>query len=436
MTRAGRPPGGRLAHDAAAAAAAAAVDPDAVREDLLALLAIPSITGDEGAARDAVAGQMRAAGLEVRTWDADPIALARDPDHPGSEMPRATLPLAAGTLRGARPGPRLLLAGHTDVVPPGDLGGWSRDPFRPEVHDGRVYGRGACDMKGGLVAAAAALRAVRSAIDADALGGEAVLLAVPSEEDGGAGMLAAIRAGFVGHAAVITEPTGLQIVTVQAGAITFRLTVPGLAAHASTRRSGVSALEKLEVLHAALRADEAGRNAAETRPEMTALGLPYPTILGTVHGGDWASTVPDRMVAEGRYGVRAGQMAPEAEEELRAVIAQACAADPWLREHPASVDVHGGRFSSAEVAADHALPQGLAAAASAVLGRRPSFVGVPYGADMRLLVHEGATPTVMYGPGDVRGAHVADESVALEDVVACARVLAAWVAGSLATAGS
>jgi acetylornithine deacetylase len=289
-------------------------------------------------------------------------------------------------------------------------------------------------MKGGLVAAIAAAAAVRAALDLDELAGEVAVVAVPSEEDGGAGMLAAIRVGYVGDAAVITEPTRLEIVTVQAGAITFRLEVPGRAAHASTRREGVSALEKLEVLHAALRADEAARNAAETRPEMRALGLPYPTIIGTVHGGDWASTVPDLVVAEGRYGVRAGQTAADAAGELEAVIARACAADPWLRDHPAVVTISGGRFSSAELAADHPLPVGLAAAAEGVLGHRPPFVGVPYGADMRLLVREGATPTVMFGPGDVRVAHAADEHVDLTEVVACARTLAAWLARELGPA--
>ncbi len=417
-----------------AARAAAAIDPAAILADLLDLLAIPSVTGDEGAVRDAVAGRMAGAGLEVRSWDADPVALARDPDYPGSEMPRASLPLAAGTLRGARPGPRVLLAGHTDVVPPGDRAAWSLDPFRPEVRDGHAYGRGACDMKGGLVAALAALAAVRAAVDPADLAGEAVVLAVPSEEDGGSGMLAAIRAGFVADAAVITEPTRLEIVTIAAGAITFRLAVPGRAAHASVRREGISALEKLEVLHAALRADEAARNAAETRPEMRALDLPYPTIIGTVHGGDWASTVPDLLVAEGRYGVRAGQTAEEAADELRAVVATACAADPWLCAHPAALTIAGGRFSSAEVPADHPLPLGLAAAAERVLGRRPPFVGVPYGSDMRLLVRQGATPTVMFGPGDVRHAHAADEHVALDEVVACARVLAAWIVRELAPA--
>jgi acetylornithine deacetylase len=116
------------------------------------------------------------------------------------------------------------------------------------------------------------------------------------------------------------------------------------------------------------------------------------------------------------------------------VIAAACAADPWLRDHPAALTMPGGRFSSAEVPAGHPLPLGLAAAAESVLGRRPQFVGVPYGADMRLLVRQGATPTVMFGPGDVRDAHAADEHVALDEVVACARVLAAWVVRELASA--
>ena len=415
-------------------AAAYAVDPATVADDLLALCAIPSVTGSETAARDHLARSLNTAGLDVCAWDADPATLAADPAFPGMEVPRTTLPLVAGTLRGSRPGRRLLLVAHTDVVPPGDPTTWTTPAFAPDIRAGRVFGRGACDMKGGLVAALAAIRAVSDAVGPSGLAGEVVLVGVPSEEDGGAGTFAAIRAGYVGDAAVIPEPTRLEIVTVAAGAITFRLTVPGRAAHASTRHEGVSALDNLELLHAALRADEAARNAAETRPEMRALGLPYATIIGTVRGGDWPSSLPDRLVAEGRYGVRAGQTAAAAEVELRAVIDAACAADPWLRDHPAMLDVWGGRFSSCEVPVDHPLPVGLAEAAGAVLGRRPSLVGVPYGSDMRLLINEGGTPCVLFGPGDVRVAHAADEHVALAEVVACARTLAAWVVFELARA--
>ena len=114
-----------------------------------------------------------------------------------------------------------MIVGHIDVVAPGDELQWTTPAFTPAVRDGALYGRGAVDMKGGVVAGLAAMRALREAeVELDEV--EAVLLTVPSEEDGGAGALAAIRAGYVADAAVITEPTRLEIVTAQAGAITSR----------------------------------------------------------------------------------------------------------------------------------------------------------------------------------------------------------------------
>lgn len=412
-----------------------AIDPAWLAAELAVLCSVPSVTGSEGAARDHVARLLASTGLAVDAWDADPVALARDPAWPGSEMPRTVLPVVAGTWSGRRPGRRLLLVGHTDVVPPGDPATWSTPPFLPAIRDGVLVARGAADMKGGLVAALAAIRAVAGTLDRRRAAGEVCLLGVPSEEDGGGGMLAAIRAGYTGDAAIIPEPTAQRIVVAHAGAITFRLDVPGRAAHASTPGEGVSALEKLEVLHAALRADEAARNATETRPIMRALGLPYPTIIGTIHGGDWASTVPDRVVADGRYGVRLDQTPADAEADLRASISAACAADEWLRSHPARVDVWGARFASAEVGASTRLPTVLGDVAASILARRPPSVGVPYGADMALLVNVGGTPTVLFGPGDVRVAHAADEHVDLADVTACARVLAAWLVRELTSAG-
>ena len=227
--------------------------------------------------------------------------------------------------------------------------------------------------------------------------------------------------------AIITEPSNLDVVVAHAGAITFRLTVPGRAAHASQRREGVSALDKLFVLTQALEADEARRNAAETDPLMTELGLPYPTIIGIVEGGEWASTVLDRVVAYGRYGVRLGQSPADAEDELRSAISAACAEDLFLREHPATVEITGGRFGSARLASDHPLPVGLADVAEGVLGRRPRLLGEPYGADMQMFINHGDTPCVIFGPGDVRVAHSANEFVPLDEVEDCARVLAAWV---------
>jgi acetylornithine deacetylase len=411
--------------------AADAVDAAWAADALARLVRTPSVTGDEGAIQDLVATLLAEAGARVERLEPDPAAARADPDWPGDEMPRDRLPIVLARL-GRPGGRRVLLVGHVDVVPVGDPASWTKDPWAAEREGDRLYGRGAVDMKGGVASILAAVRAIVAAGLDQRLGGEILVASVPSEEDGGQGMLAAIRAGATGDAAVITEPTGLDIVIAHAGAITFRLTVPGRAAHASVRREGVSALENLQTLIRALADDEAARNGVETDPLMTVLGLPYATIIGKVAGGDWASTVMDLVVAEGRYGVKLGQTWREAEVDLRRCIEQACAADPFLREHPATVELVGGRFSSARIASDHPLPLGLAKVASAVLGREISYHGEPYGADMRLLVNEGGTPTVIFGPGDKLVAHAADEWVSIDEVVACARTLAAWLARELA----
>lgn len=408
------------------APAAPVIDTQRLVDDLRALVRIPSITGSEERVAEWAAEALRELRLDVELVAPDPAGIRADPDWPGQEMHRTSLPIVIGRA-GRTGGRRVILSGHLDVVPPGDPATWTADPWSAEVRDGRLYGRGACDMKGGVAAILGAVRALRSSGRFDDLHGELIVVFVPSEEDGGQGTLAAIRAGATGDLAIITEPSNLDVVVAHAGAITFRLIVPGRAAHASQRREGVSALDKLFVLTRALEADEARRNDAETDPLMSALGLPYPTIIGIVGGGEWASTVLDKVTADGRYGVRLGQTAAEAEAELRAAIDAACAADEFLRDHPASVEITGGRFGSARVASDHALPAGLADTVEAVTGRRPLLLGEPYGADMQMFVNVGNTPCVIFGPGDVRVAHSADEYVPLDEVETCARVLAAWV---------
>jgi acetylornithine deacetylase len=398
-------------------------DRDRIERDLAALIAVPSITGDEFAVQDLVAELLAGIGLQIERLVIPLSDLETDPGFPGIEVDRTELPIVAGRLVGSRPGPKLILCGHVDVVPPGDPATWTTPAFEPEVRDGAMYGRGACDMKGGLVAAIEAVRLVAAAD----LAGEVILLAVPSEEDGGSGALAAIRAGYTGDACIITEPSNMEMVVAHGGAITFTLGVPGKAAHASVRREGVSALDNLTYLVEALEADEAARTAAETRPEMQAIGLPYPTIIGRVRGGNWASTVMDHVEADGRYGVTLDQDCDGAAVELRNAIAAAAAEHEFLGDNPPSVAVWGGRFDSSAIDADHSLPLSLQAAARTVGARIPQPIGAPYGADMRLFINQGNTPTLMYGPGDVKLAHAADENVPIAEVVECAEVLAQWI---------
>lgn len=418
----------------AARAAADAVDGPAVARELSELVRIRSITGDEDAAMFDLADRLEAAGFAVEIFHPSPADIRADPAWPGEEVSRGSLTVVLGRV-GRPGGRRLILSGHADVVPAGNPATWTADPWAGETRDGSCYGRGACDMKGGIAAILGAARSLRDTGALERLGGELVVALVPSEEDGGQGTLAAIRAGATGDLAVIPEPSMLDIVIAHAGAITFRLTVPGRSAHASKRREGVSALANLQTLVEALEADETRRNEAETDPLMTALGLPYPTIVGKVSGGEWASTVMDGVVAEGRYGVRLGQTPEEAADELRACIEAACAAHDFLRDHPATVEITGARFGSSQLPVYHELPVGLANAAEAVTGSRPTLLGVPYGADMRLFIGVGETPCVMFGPGDVRLAHGADERVPLAEVETCARVLAAFTVEQLGVVG-
>lgn len=387
------------------------------------LVSIPSITGDEGEIRDHLAQRLDDLGLEVDAFDADLDAIRSDPAYPGSEMERTRLPVVIGHLNRQAPGRKVLLNGHMDVVPAGDVSTWSSDPFDPVVEDGVMFGRGTCDMKGGV---AAILGTLDRLVDAEHDGPVTVAF-VPSEEDGGAGTLAAIRQGLEADVAVIPEPTDLEIVTAHGGAITFSLKVPGRAAHAATRTEGISALDMLYPVLDALRADEAQRNADPADPRMAELGLPYPTIVGEISGGSWASTVMDELVVNGRYGVRLGQSCDDAAADLRACVEALWGSHEFLSKHPLDLSIYGARFGSCAIAPNHPLATALATAFEETTGAATAFKGMPAATDMRLLVEEGGIPTVVFGPGELRHAHSADERVALADVDVCAQVLTNWI---------
>ena len=172
---------------------------------------------------------------------------------------------------------------------------------------------------------------------------------------------------------------------------------------------------------AALEALERRRNR-DVDPLMRRWPIAYPISLGTVHAGDWASTVPDLLVAEGRLGVALDEPVEEARTALEHAIAEACAADPWLREHPATVEWWGGQFASGRCPAESDLPGGSGRPTPGSAAAPQDEWGAPYGSDLRLLVAAGV-PTVHYGPGDSALAHAPDERVPLAEVATCARAL-------------
>ncbi len=408
---------------AAEARVLSAVDPAWATDRLARLVAVPSIGGTaaEVEVQHLVGDWLAELGCDVDRWPIDLAAAAAAPDAPGQEVVRDEAWGVVGTLPGAEDGvPALVFSGHTDVVPPGDRDQWPADPFSPRISGGALHGRGACDMKGGLVSALAALAAIRTA--GVRLARPLALHAVAGEEDGGLGAWATLARGHRGDACVIPEPTAGAVVTAAAGALTFRLRVTGAAAHAAMRDRGVSAVELFAAVHADLLAFEADRQRGAD-PRFGEARYPFGLSVGTVHAGDWASTVPDLLVAEGRYGVRLGEPVPDARHALEERVAAFCAGHPWLAAHPVAVEWTGGSYASGELPpGSPLLDQMRAALADAGAGPVPERA-VAAGTDLRLYAAAGI-PTLHSGPGDLHLAHAPAERVPLDEVVTSARAFA------------
>ncbi len=390
------------------------MDVQRIANRALELVATESVTGNEQGAIGLVTAWLEPVADGVDAWVTPMIELESDPGYPGREIDRSEVPVVAARIAGNRPGPTIVLTGHVDTVPVGDPGRWTRDPAG-EIDGDTIYGRGAADMKLGLVAAVEAFTDL--AEEGRDFPGEVRLVAVPGEEDGGTGTLAAIRRGWTGDLVIVTEPTsgldGPQIVVAHGGALTFTVEVEGRSAHGATRREGESALDHFWTIHRALRSIETELNAGETNPAMSVLDLPYPTTVGIVHGGVWASNVMERLTAEIRVGVTIDETIEEAEDRFERSLRRAIAGDPWLDEHPPRIERTGAAFGSSSIDAAHRLVATLSDAAAVVTGVTPSTIGAPYGCDMALWTRIGGAATLVYGPGDVRNAHATDEHASL-----------------------
>jgi acetylornithine deacetylase len=388
------------------------------------LVRIPSMGGTDAEieVQEVAATMLRDLETDVDRWDLDLPELMQDPWFPGVEVERDAAVGVVGTLPGqAGEGmPALVLQGHLDVVPPGDPENWlGSNPFSAEIRDGSMFGRGACDMKSGVAANLAVARTLRDA--GVRLERPLALHCVIGEEDGGLGGFATLKRGHIGEAAVITEPTSARIITATAGALTFRIEVAGRSAHGSMRKEGVSAFEAFLPIYHALMEFEADRNR-DPDPRFTG-DTPYALSVGIVQTGEWSSNVPDRLVAEGRFGVQLDEDPRLARARFEDVVNEVAVKDPWLRENRPVVTWPGGQFASGSTDADHPLVGEVSAAVTATGGAQPTLAAGVYGSDLRLYTGYGGIPTLHYGPGDLEHAHSPLERVDLEQLVQVTRAL-------------
>lgn len=406
--------------------ALSSLDEKGLIEALRDLLRIQSLTGQEAIAQQWLGHHMMQLGLKVDLWTIDVAALQKHPQFPGMEVDRSKSEAIGlvGTWHKTRDGntsryKRFIFNGHIDVVPEGNHNNWKYDPWGGELVNGRIYGRGACDMKGGLMAALYAIKAVK---DTDVpIDGSLIIQSVIGEEDGGIGTFASLIRGYGGDAAIVCEPTRLSLIPAQAGALTFHVKVRGFSAHASVRLKGVSALEKYLEIHKALIQLESVRNSEVKHPLLSKFDLAYPLNVGLIQGGNWPSSVPEEIVFEGRIGVAIGENSDSVRHQFEQTLKNLAEADPWLSNHPLKIKWSGGQFDSAEIPIDHHLVKLLEQCVRDLTGEMPEIEGATYGSDLRLFVNMGGFPALLFGPGDVNVAHMPDEFVDVQEVILAAR---------------
>lgn len=371
-----------------AAAVAEGRGPDDLLGLVRALVATPSVNpslepGAEGEGRIA-----RLAGGWLRSWGFDVRLVEAAPGRPS---------VLARLQRG--PGRSLILNGHLDTV---GVTGMRVDPFAAEVRDGRIWGRGACDMKAGVGALLMAAR------DAAARGfrGELVVALTADEEEAGLGCRRLVEDGLRADAAVVCEPTGLALMPAHKGFVWVCIDFRGQAAHGSRPDRGVDAIRHAGLFLARLDEMEA---ALAQRSEHPLLG--HGSIhAGTIHGGTAPSVYPSscRLVLERR--TLPGESVAAVRSEVDYLLARLRSDVPSL---DADVQVVLHRDGS-EISASHPLVQAMTRAAGEA-GVEPRVEGMTAWVEA-VVFNESGTPALCFGPGRIEDAHSAEESVEIEQV--------------------
>lgn len=394
------------------------------------LVRAKSITGEEGIeAQPLVKSALQESGLRTESWTLSKSEFGKYSELMEKEDFNRHRTNVVGLL-GGQPGLSdaiLTLNGHIDVVPAGV--GWKHDPYGGDLEDGKVFGRGSCDMKGGLAAAIFAARALVESgayknLAEDSSRPVLMIQSVCGEENGGIGTLSAILRGYVGDENIIAEPSNLDIVAAQCGCADFKITIDGKAAHGANRDYGVSAFEKFIPVFNALLDLEARRKKAKKEPLFKKIENAVPLSVGKVSAGDWNSTVPEELVAEGRYGVWPGETLEHARRQFGAVVSRVSKADSWLSKHPPKIEWVKPDWESAKISITSKLVCDLVSTYRFAERKNPVVAGETAGTDMRFFTNLAKKPALIFGPGDIRRAHFRDEYVSVDQVTRACKMYA------------
>ncbi|MDN6748303.1 MAG: ArgE/DapE family deacylase [Brevibacterium sp.] len=402
---------------------------DARFDDQLAataeLVNSPSRREHEEPAQNLIESRLQNLGLDLDRWSIDSPELQAHPGFGPSTVDYTGMTNVVGTYHPAQNiGKTLILNGHIDVVPQGPEDKWSRSPWDAEVRDGWMYGRGAGDMKAGLIANLFAFESISQAgFD---LTGRVHLQSVVEEECTGNGSLAALLRGYTADAVIISEPEEDALVRANVGVLWFTVRVSGNPTHPREMANGFNAIDAaFEVMQVLRGLEQTWNDRKGEHPHFEDLDHPINVNFGEIRGGDWPSSVPAWCELQVRVATYPGTNADDAWAEVEKCVTDAGAgSDPTFE----TVLTPNGFYADGYVLepgsdAEELLEQTHREAFDAEL---TSFTTPGY-LDGRVFVNYGQMPTLVYGPVS-ENIHGFDERVSIESVRKCTQSMALFIA--------
>ena len=389
------------------------------------LVQIPSVVGEEAEAQAFMGRKYQSLGLEVISLLPNIEKVKTHPAFIDTGMSYEGRPNIIGILRGDSGSPSLILNGHVDVVSPEPLQAWKYDPWGAKIEGDRIYGRGAGDMKAGLLANFFALKGILQTGFKPK--GKLMLQSVIDEEAGGAGgTLACLMEGYTADGMICTEPHNLNITISHAGINYFRVKVQGKASHAGLAHLGVNAIGKIYPLYQAL-VDLDEKRGREVHFPLFEKGSGRSCHLnvGTMKAGDWPSTVAGSAEMECRIGFIPGEKMADIKRLVEQTIQEAASRDAWLKEHPPKVEWFGWQAEPWYQDPDHLFVRTFKGAAESVLGREVEIIGRAGGIDSRFSQYFNMAAACT-GPR-ANNIHGIDEYVEIPSVIQVTQILAVTI---------
>lgn len=387
------------------------------------ILRIPSVTGNEGPIQDFLGSYIAEMGLAVDRFVPDLDELKKHPAFVETALSYDGRPNVVGTLKGTGGGRSLLFNGHVDVIPEGAPENWKHGCWSADIEDGRMYARGAADMKSGVAAMTMALKAIREC--GISLKGDVILEYVMDEELTGNGTLACVTRGYRADAGICCETSSMRVQPGSIGRIWFEIRLKGKAAGIQRRYEGVNAIDLGYRVMKAVSAFEDRRVATISHPLYPEILAAIPCMIGQFESGSYASAFPDACVMKGSMATVPGEDSNAVKAAFVRFVTEAVSSqEPWFIEHPPEVKFTGYFAEPSEIPVESPIVQALCSSYKGIMGEDPVLSGREGAADIRHLNRYADTPTVIFGPGKTEQMHANNEWVDIADYIHSVKILA------------